>query len=750
MKRLLEVENEIKYLSALIQRKPRFGTTQIAPLKEHAIFVNLNDSQKLSNKRKRTNNPYLLLNNQEITDSSIMKPGNKVDKYIYIDNMGEIILTNNLLDGIKCSNDIKINPTDIKQSIKNQIKEEKNQEDIYKNLYELMEKKDELMEKKDELMEKKDKLMEKKDELNGKFVEVAIKITDTSKNENVKWEKALISFDPADKVYEFRLYYEDGAKSEYITIDTKKKETKKKRNKTKPPPVFTKVNTEEELDIKDKTKKYYIDNIDKKITDDDIKELNKLYGFVMNFQILKIVSGLFKKYQVLTDDIPLLSKSPVMLDNQGEDVKNNTTPLTININVNDLAKSAGLNSKLEDQLKFYILYTMTYILDILHDFVKVSKNILEQYIKFYKERILYVINTLYPTNQQTLDTLLDFICNLFDYTDQRIIENQQKLLVQAQYENPGTSDKIRIILSNEFNITQIFESDALKKLNGQEELQEVMESILDYIHLPPTDISDIADSLDEAVKINSDKNDNLPIFIGHDVVVSSKSSYLRKLMKKYYNTTKTDQLYFFNSIADKFDRSGKKAEVINHLRYYTLTGDLHVTEQFTFGRHPPIDIIKYSILDYNRPSATITKFMDTSMNLTFNDSSISSVTKIINNNITNAWYVLFKTIGDKAKRDILYGVKNSQVVTLDSIPLIIFSANDILSSMTASILLPGSVISGKSVMRNKNPTSVFSDQEYLAKRDYSRRMQEFGKRSLQKEIHKLEKEIKYLGKSNGR
>ena len=122
--------------------------------------------------------------------------------------------------------------------------------------------------------------------------------------------------------------------------------------------------------------------------------------------------------------------------------------------------------------------------------------------------------------------------------------------------------------------------------------------------------------------------------------------------------------------------------------------------------------------------------------------------KKINNNITNAWYVLFKTIGDKAKRDILYGVKNSQVVTLDPIPLIIFSANDILSAMTASILLPGSVISGKSVMRNKNPTSVFSDQEYLAKRDYSR-MQEFGKRSLQKEIDKIEKEIKYLGKSNG-
>jgi hypothetical protein len=391
---------------------------------------------------------------------------------------------------------------------------------------------------------------------------------------------------------------------------------------------------------------------------------------------------------------------------------------------------------------------MTYILDILHDFTdKVSKNILEHYIKFYKQRILYVINKCYPTNQQTSDTLLDFICNLFDYTENRILENQQKILVERDYRNPDTDDKIRLILSNEFNITQIFEPDALKSLSGQDNLQEIMESILDYIHLPPTDISDIADSLDEAVKINSDKNYNLPIFIGHDVVVSSKSSYLRKLMKKYYG--KTDQLYFFNSIADKFDSSGKKAEVINHLRYYTLTGDLKVKEIFTFIGQSPIDIINYSISNYSRPLAHITKFMDKHMNLTFIDSSITAVVLKINNDITNAWYVLFKTIGDKAKRDILYGVKNSQVVTLDSIPLIIFSANDILSSMTASILLPGSVISGKSVMRNKNPASTFSDQEYLAKRNYDS-MQEFGKRSLQKKIHELEKEIKYLGKSNER
>ena len=444
-----------------------------------------------------------------------------------------------------------------------------------------------------------------------------------------------------------------------------------------------------------------------------------------------------------------------MLDN----VQNNTTPLTININVNDLAKNAGLDSNLKDQLKFFILYTMTYILDILHNFTDqfyYYKGKLKYYIKFYKERILSVINTLYPTNQQTLDTLLDFICNLFDYTDQRIIENQQKSLVQVQYENPITSDKSRVILSNEFNIIQIFEENALDLLNGQKELQEVMESILDYIHLPPTHISDIADSLDEAVKINSDKNGNLPIFIAHDVVDSSNSSYLRNLMKKYYNDNQNkDQLYLFNSIADKFDRSGKKAEFINHLRYYTLTGDLHVTEQFTFiGYNFRFDIIDYSIRFYRTPpSATITKFMNASMiDLKLVDSDISHIISKMDKNkneIHSRWYVLFKTIGAKAKRDILYGVKTSQVTTLDPIPLIIFSANDILSAMTASILLPGSVISGKSLMRNKDPTYVFSDQEYLAKRDYSS-MQQFGKRSLQKEIHKLEKEIKYLGKSNGR
>jgi hypothetical protein len=288
------------------------------------MFVNL---------PKGKQNPYLLLNNQEIIDSSMTN--GDIDKYIYIGNKGTTpIITNKLRDdATKCSDSIPIDPEDIKTYIKSNLS--LSQAQIYKNIYDKLlsgvtiqvcgnkrpgassesapvasspgprtrryslpekqpsesqeerdraeaeaelrkeeERKEIIREKQREKREikkeeEKQIIKNRRKQLNGKFVEVANIIENIDKTKDVTWIKALISFNP-NKDDEFRLYYEDGDKSGLITIND---QPRGRRSSGIPIMIFTKYDpeTDTEEDIKTiKLNLYYKDNIGKKIDDTEI------------------------------------------------------------------------------------------------------------------------------------------------------------------------------------------------------------------------------------------------------------------------------------------------------------------------------------------------------------------------------------------------------------------------------------------------------------------------------------------------
>jgi len=557
--------------------------------------------------------------------------------------------------------------------------------------------------------------------LNGYFINFYTPIIPegTKKRGNVTFNKqlAFVVSNPGD-TKGVRLFFQDGERSnEFLTEKPRKTKNKGGYSLLKELGSLCK-------DDKKSTRYYEIENII--IKENILVPLqNNYFNDYYTEEDLYYVNELFKIYARTSVTLPM----PLVLDKKGID-KLSDNPVSYVINMNDIFKKTKLYNDPLGQLKFYILYTMTYILDILHDFVdKKIDNILGNVIKFYKEQIRDTIKQIAP--EIVKDKLLNTIINLFAYTnEERTTENQQKVIASRIIGKDGKP--LRIKLSNGFNITQIFEDNALNLLRTQDDLQEVMESILDIFGI---ELTEIADSLEEAIKKNSELTFFSKILIGQDVVITSKVSYLRRLLKKYYESGKQD-IYFFKSIADKYDSSGKKSEILNHLPDFVVNGPLHITEQFTINGVTKT-IIEYKI---NDDSASITNFMNEKFSLKFDKSDIKSVSEKAKSS-NNFKFLLFKTIGDKAKKDILYAIK--QTPDPDHYPpLIIFISNDILSAMIGTIFLPGSIVTGKSVLRNKNAISILSEQEYLGVFKNQDRQSSFGKTF----IKQIEKDIRYLSK----
>jgi hypothetical protein len=429
-------------------------------------------------------------------------------------------------------------------------------------------------------------------------------------------------------------------------------------------------------------------------------------------------------------------------------VVSSQNPIDVKINIYDVFIKTPMgknNHSLKNQFKFYMLYMQTYVLDIAHDFedAKIDRQNIGEYIFYffrdtYIEHIADVYNTLFGTTINTNQELKEII-------------KEEVLNVKGDYINP----------SNEYNISQIFEGDAYKLLKGQPFLVEVMDSILNVMGMPRTEIPNFM-TLDYTIfnnyltKENSFNSSFIKnVAISQDVIPSrSKSQLLRDLLSTLEDTP--DIGFNITSIANKYDAGGKGSGILSFLTKYNFTDNLHVYEHFTFtinGNQTRLnkDIIDYTIEhNQNVYTLTINSSIFTNHIISSSASDKTAVIQIIKDSetttINGVTYdysqALCKTIGDKAKRDFFYkfidnksiyfnqtlkgniniynGSKKRKNYTFYSnedkiwtVP--IFISNDILSAMIGSIFFEGSVISGSSFP----PQKINENVEYLAVRNGS-------------------------------
>jgi hypothetical protein len=393
---------------------------------------------------------------------------------------------------------------------------------------------------------------------------------------------------------------------------------------------------------------------------------------------------------------------------------------TIKRDIYNIFKESTLgreNGNLHNQIKFFILYTQTYLLDAIHDFgVSTSPDfrntVTETWVKVYKDYIIKVLKSLGITVNKS-------ICEF----------------LKEKYFNSNT-------LEDQY-VTAVFCGN-YNNLNSQDTLQQIMKSILQIMKMPVQPIIRFYNSgraLTRVIYYNSiiDK-DKVSVEIKNTIIVNdvlpsfSKTNYIQNTINSF---TENKEYKIANIIGTphSYD-SANKTDIFNipniDLKIETL---LPIDEYFTFHDDNYSNQIKIPIIQYfikknkDNTELNILNFFGTvydkeyleegtrsrvnqwqpeGQSITANLTTIINImNKSINNNFKNysdiqkenfiILHTLFKTIGDKSKRDLLYVVKTTTSQTVSDITNYIFISNDILSAMIGAIEFPGSIITGSSV-----------------------------------------------------
>jgi len=395
-----------------------------------------------------------------------------------------------------------------------------------------------------------------------------------------------------------------------------------------------------------------------------------------------------------------------------------------------LSTPFGNNSNLNNQVKFYILYTQTFVYDAIHDFgIKKSGYNRDEFMKAwiykYKKNIRQVIQNLYGKS---------FSNDESNIKDQMSFHNYIKdtFFNYIEADNAKEEDQ-----SDNFKVTQIFyvssSVNPWNLLNEQDILQEMITSILNILEIPVTPINQFKSlgyPLDTVIYYNSVDKETPRECKGKKVIIvtdspgsAAKTQYLQQYIKSLKHYRINDTMINPLSIAHLYDSSpSDKLGVVNNIEIFNNT---EVYEYFTFHKDNTnkkiTPIIRYSIKNKNKPTLTITNFLFTPVVWSSNESRVDELKKTISDSTikTPELYIktgLFKTLGDKAKRDFLYGIKTKQIkITGFDNFIEIFLANDILSAMIGAIDFEGSIISGSNI-----GIELASGVEFLGVRNHNK------------------------------
>ena len=418
-------------------------------------------------------------------------------------------------------------------------------------------------------------------------------------------------------------------------------------------------------------------------------------------------------------------------------------------NLNKLTNNSNF---LKDQLIFFLCYTQTYFIDILHDFGTSTSayrgNLLEKLMNDYRKFVIPVINIIGKEiikNDGTKLVVTDIGLgeNAEVYLDNNNIKqiSYPNLYNVLNYLFPNfkrtTLPTDTIENSYDSWVTSMFEpyysSISNNMLITDDNLIDTMSSILFKLNikiLPIQKFSHVMHipaliSINKKGSVDSGPIDKNIIFSADCSPDRAKLSYLYSLVDNLNNKRSSNIFNDFNriSLANTYDSGSTNITVLQGIPLDNNTENFEVNEFFTFRNLDNSIIKNYNIINYQLykkkvfrtnprngkktegagAELNLINFFGNSINYQNTVSSINFLSGEMVKNVTNTDMLLklalCKTIGDKAKRDFLYSIKNTQYNGFENIN--IFLANDILSSMIATIDFQGSLIFTNKVIGNK-------------------------------------------------
>ena len=370
---------------------------------------------------------------------------------------------------------------------------------------------------------------------------------------------------------------------------------------------------------------------------------------------------------------------------------------------------------IRDQIRWYVMYRQTFIIDSIHDF---SKNPLI-YVLIDQYRI-EINNLLSEINQQTGGYSFD--------TYDIFIDTDEEASVYTDYKGASEDESITTeILQGNYTNKRL-----LSKINPTEH----MKNILNDINLLITGTSTLnlkkISGIESVIAFNSGltnkevKNPDLKFVYGLDALSKrfkypSTLNFLDRLGKKTWN-----KLYKVQSLADKYDAGSSKSKSFVKSRIVNLENNLIFKEFFNF--HLGINKeYKHNLLDYSltkkgeKVELNLKKFSTSEGNWLNTDSKKNYVESLLVTGDSSANIqakFMYKLLGDDSKSSVLYGIFTNQI----KIPGVeIFTtnyiSNDITSAMKASIKLPGGLVISSAADPFVDETKL-SNVEFFSQREW--------------------------------
>ena len=370
---------------------------------------------------------------------------------------------------------------------------------------------------------------------------------------------------------------------------------------------------------------------------------------------------------------------------------------------------------IRDQIRWYVMYRQTFIIDSIHDFGK--------------NPLIYVLIDQYRIE---INNLLSEINKLTDYSfnnDSIFIDTDEEASIYTNYKGASEDEPITTeILQGNYTNKRL-----LSKINPTEH----MKNILNDINLLITGTSTLnlkkISGIESVIAFNSGltneqvKNKELKFVYGLDALSKrfkypSTLNFLDRLGKKTWN-----KLYKVQSLADKYDAGSSKSKSFVKSIIVNLENNLTFKEFFNF--HLGINKeYKHNLLDYSltkkgeKVELNLRKFSTSEGNWINTDSKKNYVESLLvtgDTPVNIQAKFMYKLLGDDSKSSVLYGIFTNQIKIpgLNKPFTTNYISNDITSAMKASIKLPGGLVISSAADPFVDETKL-SNVEFFSQREW--------------------------------
>ena len=380
---------------------------------------------------------------------------------------------------------------------------------------------------------------------------------------------------------------------------------------------------------------------------------------------------------------------------------------------------------LRDQLRWYIMYRQTFIMDTLHDIHRSDKPSAVSQDTLFK-RIFRVLVEEYRNEINDLINSLNGITGInFDANTNIFISNPQEARIYYNFEESSYQDQrliFHIGTPDDQNIINLLTDPSIDRVfnnfNTQQKIITHMKNILNDINIKFTGTSTLnyglVSGIETIVAFNSGKssaevNDNLKFVYGLDAL-SKRFKYpltLNLLDRLNSSGRSSYRSTVITSLADNYDAGASTSDSFQNIKQTLIDANLYFNEFFNF-KSLTNPVFKHELLQYylynpgnpNNPNTNLllTKF-STSNGEWINNKSESKLPAVLIKLSTNIGdkdiqaICMYKLLGDDSKASVLYGILSGQIslTKIDNFT-VNYISNDITSSMKACIKLPGALV----------------------------------------------------------